>query len=286
MKTKPLYWIYYLLGWLCWHPTPVGAAEQGNSPAYQRQLFFGIALGELTMLDQGKSPFIYFGRALWGMHLGYERHTGQSAFGIAAGGSYGSFGAKYHPDRTIRLSDIDVDGQVSNSVIPLDAQMASARIDGYYLRNFKGLSSTRWTFQVGGSLMDEIYYPVDNFIAANPTNIANLDIQGRIGYRVAPCHQLSLDIHSALLAAITREPYDGTFSEPGKTLISSFFSKGTGLYSLPDYQKIELAVHYGFQPVGHLAYGIGGDWTFLHAARPQPYRTLNKRYHLSVGYLF
>lgn len=281
------FWLsYFACIWSLFYWVPLQAASSSVTQTKTHLLSFSVGLKELTLRDQGRSPFIYFGRSLWTLGLYYEQHNPHSFFGFETRASYGNFGAKYHPNRYIVLSAKGLDDNLSSNIIPLDAQLATAWLHTYYLRQLALPIGNKWSIHLGGGLSDELLYPVDNFISENPMNLAHITLQSRIQYQLAAQHRLQLRSQAALLAVVSREPYDGSFSQPEKTLVESFFTKGTRFYTINKYQQFDLAFNYQYHPRGSFIYALGSDWTFQHLATHHSLRMLTKYHHLSIGYEF
>ncbi|RZM30602.1 MAG: hypothetical protein EOO88_00115 [Pedobacter sp.] len=264
-------------------PIYATAQQQESMAIDQKRLQFSLGVQKLSLIDASKSPLIYTARAIPSVGIGYERQTSDQVYGAGLQLSYGGFGAKNLPPRNVIISSEDLYGKVSRNPIPAQGNILNGEINLYYLKRISKAYS-KYTLYLGGRLSDEIYYPSGSINAGNPVNFASLAAQAKVIGRMNNRNEVGLQAHLPLLSLVTRDPFDGTFSEPGKSLQHSFFSKGSKFRSLDTYQSIQLGIWYQYLASnrwGFKASGIAG-WKKLN--EPAKFRSVNSQAVLQINY--
>lgn len=238
-KTIPTYLLLMLLPF--WSS---GQNLSGPMKTKTRQLNIGVGIGRVAVIDQSKSPLIYAASAAPSIRLGYQSTTPRSIYGLNLSVLYGSYAPKNLPARFVQISSEDINGKPTENQIPLQGNLLDANLNGYYLRRLNRLG--RNAFYIGGSLSNDMIYPTGSINAGNPTNFASLAVNSRFSYPLNRRHALGVGASVAVLSVITRDPFDGTFSEPEKSLNASFFSKGSELRSFGGYHKAEVSLEYSY----------------------------------------
>lgn len=229
-----------------------------DSPPLNRKNGIDLSLGltKLSLLDELNSPLVYRSTPKT-IRFSYQRNGAKAITRTGLMVGRGGFLPAGYKERTIYNTTYDFDGNATKDSFMLGGALLMAKIHLHYLRMIT--EGDKWQLHIGGGLNHHLYYP-DSFVRTGYMNSFSFSLNVNVTYLMDSRNSFSGFISSPVIAYNTRFPYHSTLSHPEDKEVEMFFSQGSKLTSVHQFQQMEAGLEY------------------RHA--------LSKRWDLSVNYLF
>lgn len=241
-----------------------------------------LGLSTFSMTDRAVSPLLYQGRyRRAGLQLLYTGSN--SRVELSLQGNLGSFKPAAHADKSVYFRELQDDGTIKETKVPLQGIMISPVVKLGYWHSLGKPDKLR--FSAGAVLSEQLLYP-QSFVLPGLMNLIALSPQLRLTYAPAVRHQFEANVAATALALVTRPPYHGTLTQPNENLEGAFFKHNTRWQGPDKLKMLQAEVQYqyrmGLRSTAVASYQL--NW--IQEKNPRPFTMAESAYNLSYLYVF
>ena len=248
------------------------------------QLNISYQRSHFTFLDRQTSPLIYKSD-LNGVTLAYEHSAPKSRSFFNFQANLGTALPKGVGIREFTLSNTDIYGETITNILMHAPTVYTGQLEAGYLRRLKTGGSK--SIFVGGTLQDWITYS-DNigFWSTMGINTASLNAAIQFEKAVTNRQQLKIGASFPVVAIVSRMPYSNSISDPERGNFAAFFTEGSRLAFLQQFQRVSFIAAYHYQLSRHWETGVAYNFYWLHYTQPRPIYAFNHSLKLQLNLLF
>lgn len=229
----------------------------GQGTALRHRIGLAVGIGNIRYLDRNSSPLIYQSKPKC-VRLFYNMEDDDFLFAIDVDVRVGGNSAKNHRGRMLYFREEDYKGHKEEKKFPVGGSFLAATVSlgAYYKLN--GDADRAHDVALGGRIMNELFYP-QGWTNSGMFNALSLAADAKGRYTADDVHVFSASAGLPVLTRLTRLPYHGSVSAPGKTQVAGFFrnSKWVGLAG---YFAPAITAEYTYLFDSNWGAGIGYGW--------------------------
>jgi len=245
----------------------------------KNQFRVGLGAGYFQTMDLQVSPISFQG-VRKNLQLEYLRNMKKGIFTSGLNASFGSLTPTSGPALKFYYKQINSDGTETDDSRMLAVSQVGLNLEIGYLHKLHTLTGTGSAFYLGGSLEE-------NMTGAPPfgvINYASLNAKTRFDYQLKNGKPLIFQISVPVVSVITRLPYHGIPSIPGKSTLGAFFTGNNKIETLNRFQNLRFSIKYPVLVTKRMAFDIAYEASWLHSNKPQHLTQAGSQ--LSLGLTF
>ncbi len=246
------------------------------------QVGLQLGLSTFSMVDKAVSPLLYQGRyRRVGLQFLYSGE--RSRVEVSLQGNLGSYNPADQADKAVYFKELQADGTVKETKVPLQAPMLSPVVKvGYW---HKLGNPDKLQFSAGAMLSEQLLYP-QGFTTPGLMNLIALSPQLRVTYAAAERHQFEANLSTAVVGLVTRPPYHGTLTQPNENLEQAFLKHNTRWQTFNKLNLVQAEVQYQYRMGLRTTAVASYQLNWLREQEPRTFTMAESAYNLSFFYLF